>query len=272
MFWSNPRKDAERSQKLSEMSPVILMGRGKSGTRILSFMSVKLGLQFGTSGELATGDADDQKFTDEIKRIAFRNVGVVKLSEVDDKELVKFQKCVEAYHDRHAMAAEMWGWKFPETYMLAPFIEQTFPKARYLHLVRDGRDLAFKNHLSDDPNRKFGRKILERLKVMDQPHHVQAAVSWGYQVDNFDAFRSEIGAAAAGRIFDTTFEEMCANPRSVAEALCAFMGIDMTPECEEYLSQSVKTTNIAAYKQQPEALIEEATSRIRPTLKRYGYV
>ncbi len=50
-----------------------------------------------------------------------------------------------------------WGWKLCETGYILPLIDFLFPAARYIHLIRDGRDVAFSDHVA--PNEPFWQKI-----------------------------------------------------------------------------------------------------------------
>jgi hypothetical protein len=64
---------------------------------------------------------------------------------------------------------DKWGWKLPETYLIAPLVLEILPDARIIHLIRDGRDLAFKKHLTDDSKRLIGIKILKHIGALDKP-------------------------------------------------------------------------------------------------------
>ena len=158
------RKIKEQADFLSALQPVLLMGRGHSGTRVLSFACMHLGIQLGTSA--ATGDADDRTFTRTIKKIATRNLPPCTPDTVLEKDLIRFQNAVFRYYTTIGSPQTPWGWKFPETYLISAYVARTFPQARYIHMVRDGRDLAFKKHLTDDPKRKLGKKLLAYLDAM----------------------------------------------------------------------------------------------------------
>src|SRR5208283_20851 len=145
---------------------------------------------------------------------------------------------VAAYFRRLSPQNGCWGWKFPETYLIAPYVVKTFPKAKLLHLVRDGRDLAFKLHLPDNPRKKLGRSLLAACRATKCRHHLQAASSWAYQVDRFDAFRRELPAS---QVFDVRFEDLCAAPLEWAEKLCGFLGVPMTEQCRHYLVRDIQT-------------------------------
>jgi hypothetical protein len=267
LWLASRRKIKEQAGFLSALQPVLLMGRGHSGTRVLSFACMHLGIQLGTSA--ATGDADDRTFTRTIKKIAARNLPPCKPDTVREKDLIRFQNAVFRYYKTIGAPQTPWGWKFPETYLIGAYVARTFPQARYIHLVRDGRDLAFKNHLTDDPHRKLGKKLLAHIGAMDKPHHLQAALSWAFQVDRFDAFRATL---PADQIHDMQFEDMCREPMAAIQGLCDFLKIPMTEQCRRYVTEQLKTGKIAQYKNEDPEHISDVENAISSTLRRYRYL
>jgi hypothetical protein len=266
-WWTSRRKIKEQADFLSALQPVLLMGRGHSGTRVLSFACLHLNIQLGTSA--ATGDADDRTFTRAIKKIAIRNLPPCTPDTVPEKDLIRFQNAVFRYYTTIGSPQAPWGWKFPETYLIGACVARTFPQARYIHMVRDGRDLAFKKHLTDDPKRKLGKKLLAYLDAMDRPHYLQAAMSWAFQVDQFDEFRKTLPAE---QVFDLRFEDVCREPMVCMQGLCDFLNIPMTAQCERYITEHLEAGKIGQYKGEDPAHIREIENTISSTLKRYHYL
>jgi hypothetical protein len=264
---TNRRKIKEQAEFLAALEPVMLMGRGHSGTRVLSFACMHLGIQLGTSA--ATGDADDRTFTRSIKKIAIRNLAQGAPESIQEKDLVRFQNAVYRYYTQIDSPAGLWGWKFPETYLIGDCIARTFPRARYIHLVRDGRDLAFKQHLTDDPKRKLGKNLLSHIGAMDLPHHLQAGLSWAFQVDRFDEFRKKLNPA---QILDMRFEDMCREPMAAMQNVCSFLKIPMTAQCRTYITENLDAAKIEQYKNEDPAKIRAVEEKISTTLKRYSYL
>lgn len=269
MLFSNHEKIQAQQAILGQQSPIVLMGRGHSGTRVLSWICTHLGLQLGASASLATGDVDDQKFTQEIKKITTNNIGISTQESVKQKDLFRFQNAVAGYYARLHHPSTLWGWKFPETYLIAPYIAEIFPQARYIHLVRDGRDIAFKRHLTDDPKRKLGRKILASQNALTLPHHLQAAISWEFQVNNFDHFRKTI---ATEQILDVTFENICLHPDETVARLCDFLNVPFTQSCQTYLKEQIDPQKVGQYKENDPQLVQEVETQIADTLQRYQYL
>ena len=254
---------------LARQKPVILMGRGHSGTRVLSWICTHLGVDLGTRDDLATGDVGDTRFSSEIVAIALRSVGITRPEQVPPALADRFRRAVYRFYQGLGQPSGMWGWKFPETYLIGPCVATVFPEARYLHLVRDGRDLAFKAHLTDNPRRRLGRAVLKSVGALRRPRHLQAALSWAYQVDQFDAFRP---CLAPEQVLDLTFEQICANPGDAAARICAFLGVPMTEACRRYLDEDIDPGKISQHRELDPVLVREVEAEIAPSLRRYGYL
>lgn len=261
--------NAARSASLAAMRPVVLLGRGHSGTRVLAWMCVHLGVRLGTSSPHIEGDPDDVTFTNKIKALAAHNLDVTLTNEVRGSALRRFRSAVSAYYEGLGKPNGMWGWKFPETYLIAPYVARTFPEAKYLHLVRDGRDVAFKSHLTDNPRHRVGRAVLGACNAMTLPDHLRAAASWAYQVDRFDAFRVQLPAS---NVMDVRFEDLCMLPRQTADRLSEFLGAPMTDECRSFADTGIDTLKIAQYRDKDPRLVDDVERRIAQTLRRYRYL
>ena len=254
---------------LAALSPVVVMGRGHSGTRVLTWICEYLGLDLGTDPERVTGDAEDLVFTRQIKQVARRSLDVTRTDQVREHERVRFERAAHAYFQRRGRPDGLWGWKFPETYLIAPCVHATFPRARYLHLVRDGRDLAFKHHLTDDPHRRLGRRLLRQLGALEQPHHIQAARSWAFQVRHYASFRASVPDLP---VLDLAFEDLIQDPQATTALICRFLGIRFTDGARAWIREHINRGKVAQYREQDPAAVAAVESAIGETLRAYGYL
>jgi len=268
----SPERLESRAAFLQTQAPVILMGRGKSGTRLMAWACSHLGLSLGTTPRLPAGDLDHQGFREVCKRLARRNLDVAEPEQVRPRELALFQKAAyEAcrwlrFNDPQGVG---WGWKWPETYLLMPYVFRTFPQARYVHMVRDGRDVAFKRHSTDDPERPLGRMLIDHLGVAGQPRDIQAAASWEFQVRRYLSF-ADAHVPAAQR-FEMTYEQFCSKPEETMEQLARFLGIPMTDACRHYVHDTLTDGQIAQYRNADPARVQAVEARIAPLLQQLGY-
>ena len=256
-----------RAEELARHEPLVVISRGHSGTRVLTWMCTHLGFQLGTSEQNRTADAD-RRFTNRIKKISAATHAMGAGDEIRMCDLRRFQSAVWHYHKWLGAPATRWGWKFPETYLMVPLVARTFPRARYLHLVRDGRDIAFKSHLTDRPDNPVGHGILSACGALDLPHHLQAALSWEYQVRRYEALRALL---PSDRVLDLRFEDLCRQPLQVAEQVCRFLDTPMTEACRTYIDREVDAGKVAQYRHEKPEQVREVEQRIGDTLRHLGY-
>lgn len=259
---------ARRAAALAELEPLVILSRGHSGTRVLAWLCTKLGYNLGTSDRNPTADAD-KRFTNRIKRVAATNIGVVRDDQIQPPDLRCFQRAVAEYHRRLGAGGGLWGWKFPETYLIVPIVARTFPKARYIHLIRDGRDIAFKKHLTDNPEREPGRTIIRSCGAREKPHHVQAGMSWAFQVHQFEVVRALLPKE---RLLELRFEELCADPVPVAHRVAEYLGVPMNDAALDYARREVDASKVAEYRRHDPGQVLEVEHHIRSTLRSYGYL
>lgn len=263
-----PGDDQALAHSLAQETPIVLMGRGHSGTRVLQRICTHLGVELGP-GDVRTGDVADRRFQKIIKRIALQSLGTTSLDQVRPDLLRAFRRAAFRYRSSLDARDGLWGWKFPETYLIGPYVAAAFPRARYLHLVRDGRDVAFKDHLTDRQSNALGRAILDARGVLDRPHHIQAAASWAYQVDLFDEFRTEL---APDRVLDIRFVDLATRPRKAAGAICAFLDLPLTESCRRYLDEEIDADKVNEHRHQSTAQVREVEAHVGATLRRYAFL
>ena len=266
MIW--PSLDEKKRQILADENVIIIMGRGHSGTRIMTRICEKLGINLGATDELKSGDCASLYFTRTIKKVAIHDIDCNLTNSRKTWLQNRFNR--SAYKYFHNLKPEgMWGWKFPETYLIGPYVRKTFPKARYIHLLRDGRDLAFKNHLTDDPNRKLGKVLLDHINALDDPHHLQAAASWACQVSAWDTFANDL---PENSVLDLRFEDLVNDPWPEIEKIASFLKIPITQECRDFVSEEIDTSKAAQHRENPPEKIKEVIKEIGPVLEDQGYL
>ncbi len=113
--------------------------------------------------------------------------------------------------------ARPWGWKEPNTHVLAgPFLE-ALPELRYVHVTRNGLDMAYADNqkqaqlwgpiLLGDPYEKSPRYHLRYWR-----HATQAALELARRFD--------------GRVLLVNYDTLCGDPRSGVESLFCFSGLE----------------------------------------------
>jgi len=113
--------------------------------------------------------------------------------------------------------ARPWGWKEPNTHLLAgPFLE-ALPDLRYVHVTRNGLDMAYADNqkqaqlwgpiLLGDPYEASPRYHLRYWR-----HATQAALELARRFD--------------GRVLLVNYDRLCSDPRNGIESLFRFTGLE----------------------------------------------
>jgi hypothetical protein len=254
-------------------APVVILARGHSGSRVLAWALQRLGIALGATDDKQTGDIQDRRFTRRIKRIAIARLHGATDDRATDAQaralLRKAAPCkrwIAAHPPDHD--PQRWGWKFPETCLIAPVVERAFPDARYIHLIRDGRDIAFKDHLTDDPHRALGRRLLTAAGALHDPTHLRAAKSWAFQERALAEFLRTIPQERRCRV---RFEDLVAEPAPTVERCAEFLNLPMTDACREYLADKINPSKIAQHRHEDPALVAQVEAAIADELSRNGY-
>ena len=115
-----------------------------------------------------------------------------------------------------------WGDKTPMYMQHLPLLERLFPDARYVHLVRDGRDAA--------------------LSFLAMPEGVVTR-TWAHPTSAADfacQWRTEIEAARTlgGRVGDryveVRYEHLAAEPEETLRSICEHVGVAFEPQMLDY--------------------------------------
>jgi hypothetical protein len=219
--------------------PVIVLGVRRSGTTLLRVMLDR---------NPALAVPDESYF---VPQLARRHRGTVDVDAfLDDLRrlptLVEWDLRPEAVARRlhppmatgeaiaavfEAYAAERgkirWGDKTPLYMQYLPMLERLFPAARYVHLVRDGRDAA--------------------LSFLSVPAGIMTE-GWGHPRDAAGfacQWATEVRAARAlgvragpGRYLEVRYEALVADPEAELRRICSFAALDYDEAMLAYVGQT----------------------------------
>ena len=104
-----------------------------------------------------------------------------------------------------------WGDKTPAYSRHLPVLHELFPTAQYIHVVRDGRDVAVSAFKTG-----FGPK-----------NAFEAAVAWSEQVRTIERFGTGL---SAGNFLTVRYEDLLCDPAAAMGTIAKFLGIRNTEE------------------------------------------
>jgi hypothetical protein len=162
------------------------------------------------------------------------------------------------------VGARAWGWKEPRSSFLLPFFHAHFPKLKFLHVVRDGRDMAYsanQNQLA-----KHRSALLEQSEA-DWAEPLQSIALWSrlnLRVADY-AEQHLLGQYARIR-----FEDLCREPVETIRHIFEFFGLEGDAESLARLEVS-SPGSLGRWRHQEPATVE-ALHRVGGTaLRKFGY-
>lgn len=120
--------------------PVVIGGFPGSGTRVVAIIIQDFGVFMGNNQNVANDALDFMDFYNNWIDLFLQE----NLDEQDKEMMVKeFQTCVKKHLFSLSDKNSKWGFKNPRSFLLLPFIHSFFPRMKFIHVVRDGRDIAY---------------------------------------------------------------------------------------------------------------------------------
>ncbi len=158
-----------------------------------------------------------------------------------------------------------WGWKQPRSMYLLPFFCSQFPQMKFLHVVRDGRNMAYSSN--QNQLRKHGRALLtwrERLR----PLPLRSVILWS----RINMTAAEYGEREMGaRYMRMRFEDLCAEPEESVRRVLDFFKLE--GDAARIARDEVKSPpSLERWRKQPPHESAEVQRIAHAALRRFGYI
>ena len=128
-----------------------------------------------------------------------------------------------AAHNEARPVCAQWGWKEPKTHIVIERLIERMPNLNYVHVVRNGLDMAFANN--QNQLRLWGAHFLAQHPVEVTPRH--ALRYWRVVHERILA----IGARLGERFLLLRFDDLCRHPEATLETFYRFLAV--TPSARE---------------------------------------
>jgi hypothetical protein len=114
-----------------------------------------------------------------------------------------------------------WGEKSSVFFRMVPVISRVFPESRFIHMVRDGRD------------------VYASWRKMDATKGNAAvnAVEWIYKLRKA---RRDLAALGPGRALEVRYETLVSEPARTMEIVCRFLDLDYEPAMLDFWRSSAE--------------------------------
>jgi hypothetical protein len=261
--------------------PVILFNKSHSGSRLLAALVEEGGVFLGAHQNESKDSLDLLELVEYLVLTYYPDYSPLWDGRAAN-DLV-LPRLARAAVERHLQGfprarGRPWGWKLCETAFILPVVDFLFPGVRCLHLIRDGRDVAFSDHRA--PDNALWRKVYfntDRLRrwrglalsgrdYRRRPH-LYNALHWANSVFVGRAY----GSMLRDRYLEVRYEDLCRGFEATAGRVLRFAGAPRPARAIARVRPLVRTDRIGKYLRRPRREIRAVLKEIKPLLLSLGY-
>jgi len=253
--------------------PFIFLGRGGSGTRLLSEIAQSMGVFLGNR---LNKSKDSVEWVDTIYEIGSRRTLPAKGYELDHAKAVDLlhHRARDVLSSGDWEEGQAWGWKLPETMLIVPDVLRAFPKAHFVHLVRHPVTSSLRRtHMTSRPDNPIGHSVLvaayreaglDVARIHTDEEYLRNAYTWLYQVKNVHKFAKQ--KLTEKTYFLLKYEDFLRNPDIYEQDLSDFLGRSLEKKTDLGLS-----AERAKYHEESDPRIAEVWAICGETALELGY-
>ncbi len=248
--------------------PTVIGATGGSGTRVIARILRRAGVFMGSQLNRAEDSIPLAMFCNRWVNDYTTRAELVDEHEAQRLEAAMVRSFGEALEDhwgRPEAVFRSWGWKAPTSMYLLPFFHRHFPRLRFVHLVRDGRDMAFSKN--ENQLRKHGSLYLsEEQQHLSRPE--QLITLWSHaNLAVVDYGERELG----DRYLRVRFEDLCADPMTVVGHLLDFAGLDTN--LQDIVPLEIEPpASLGRWREQDDRILRDLHRIGEVPLRRFGYL
>ena len=250
----------EKKKLLQLDSPVILLGRGGGGTRLLGCVGQDAGIFLGN----ALNESMDSE-----EMVLPLYVGIVEkyqsFTDWQKQQIVPRIRCAAANMIRNLDVDGVWGFKLPESILLLPELKEAFPNARYIYMVRDPLKTCLRRtHMTARLDNHIGRITLplaydwagrNRASILQDAPEKHMAYTTLHQMSVAEEFLENFDVQ---RKYVLHFESLLENPDEAIDGVCDWLGVaPLGSSAKE--SVDLSRTNAESLLEKPSFVIEIET-------------
>ena len=274
---SSPTLEPLRRRLARLPAPVIVFNKSHSGSRLLARLIAESGVFLGAHVNESLDSLDLLELVEALVTGYYPDYQRLWSGPPD----AKLAALAERVFERHleGFSSGPWGWKLCETTYVLPVLDYCFPEARYLHLIRDGRDVAFSDHRA--PDIAFWRKVYfntdqmrtwRGMRTTPQAYrrrsHLYNAAHWANSVQ----VGRDYAAMLRDRCLEVRYEDLCLRFDETAARALDFLEAPRREEAIAAVRGDVRIESVGKHRRQPERKQREVIEIAKPLLLALGYL
>ena len=255
------------SVRVANSPPLVIGATGGSGTRVVARITELAGYNLGTNVNSA-GDA--LEFYDFHEKWINPYVSAeIRGQPMTPWQMARMKEDFHAALARHMPAAERrgtrWGWKAPRTVYLLPFLQSQFEKFKFIHVLRDPRDMALSRNQNQP--RKHASAMLSFSERLFRSAPECSAILWARANER----AADYGQSKLGENYlPVRFEDLCQKPLETTVKILNFLQATIDPE-PIARSEITPPPSLGRWRAAPSKSILRIEKVAESSLRRFGY-
>ena len=260
--------------------PVVVFNKSHSGSRLLAELIEESGIFMGAHQNESRDSLDMLGLVEDLVLRYYPDYSSLWDGRLaGDRALSKFARNVVESHLQGCPEGRAWGWKLCETAFILPVVDYLFPRARYIHLIRDGRDVAFSDHHA--PDKPFWKKIYFNTdKIVGWQDLALTWKDYGRRSPIYNALHwansvlvgRTYGQMLRDRYLEIRYEDLCLDFDRTAGLVLDFAGAPDPSGAIARVRPRVRTDRVRTYLNQPRRKVRKVSELIKPLLLALGYL
>jgi hypothetical protein len=244
--------------------PVFIGGTGGSGTRVVASLAAHAGYFIGTNLHRSLDSLDMDGFCDAWLHRHLAAAGSIlslKKQAAMDRDLER----ALIWHRSAIPAADApWALKHPRTVLMLPYLHARHPAMKFIHVIRDGRDMAFSHNTRQSD--LYGDLVVPHADV-GQSSAEKSMRFWAHSNLQANRFAE---TTLANRYLRIRLEDLCADPETEIRGLFNWLGAG--DERAQAARAFVKSPlSIGRWRTESDSLVERITTIGAKALDAFGY-
>lgn len=211
---------------VAQSAPIVIGATGGSGTRVIARIAKHAGYNLGTNLNPSEDALALYRFHETwINPFVSANWSGRTMSPWQSARMKEeFYAGLAAHIPEAERRGTLWGWKAPRSIYLLPFLSGECPYLKFIHLLRDGRDMA----LSSNQNqlRKHGEAVLTFRERLFRSTAERSMLLW----ERVNLHAADFGESRMGENYlRVRFEDLCGAPLETTTRIINFLGATIDP-------------------------------------------
>jgi hypothetical protein len=267
-----PRLVASGVRRPTLAPPIVIFNKSHSGSRLLQQVLAEAGVFMGAHLNDSGDSLDWLRLVDHVIEFHYPEFPLQ-----PDPVLESLARAVLDDHLEGFDRRGRWGWKLSETHFALPVIARIFPDAWYVHLIRDGRDVAFSNfnppitdllkktYFGTDRIRHWMGLPLTHEQYNATPHLFNAQL-WMRSVED-----GRMRGQMLRRYLEVRYEDLVSDFEPTVRRLFRALQIPLDDGFFERWKERVHHASAGKHRSQDRRLQAEVLSLIAAPLAAFGY-